>query len=172
MDMHNACTLLISMDHSKYCGTVNFNAERCKALMISMDNANNDNVNTVNFNVVEPSWSNEPKSALQPHLKLVTAASHVHAFWEGDSSMEHRCGRTRRWWGHGPRKNKLHFFRKDGFISIGFGNINAILIFASSGIECCFRKNLLLANYLMELKRKIILHWSYDRSWRRSSEED
>ena len=104
MDMHNACTLLISMDHSKYCGTVN-------------------------FNVVEPPWSNVPKSALQPHLKLVTAASHVHAFWEGDSSMEHRCGRTRRWWGHGPRKNKLHFFRKDGFISIGFGNINAILIF-------------------------------------------
>ena len=147
MDMHNACTLLISMDHSKYCGTVN-------------------------FNVIEPVWSNEPKFALQPHLKLVTAATHVHAFWEGDSSMEHMCGRTRRWWGHGPRKNKLHFFRKDGFISIGFGNINAILIFASSGIECCFRKNLLLANYLMELKRKIILHWSYDRSWRRSSEED
>ena len=54
--------------------------------------------------VVEPFWSNEPKSALQPHLKLVTAASHVHAFWEGDSSMEHRCGRTWRWWGHGPRK--------------------------------------------------------------------
>ena len=41
-------------------------------------------ITNVNFNVVEPSWSNEPKSALQPHLKLVTAASHVHAFWEGD----------------------------------------------------------------------------------------
>ena len=27
------------------------------------------------------------------------------------------------------------------------------MIFASSGIECYFRKNLLLANYLMELKR-------------------
>ena len=54
--------------------------------------------------VVEPFWSNEPKFALQPHLKLVTAATHVHAFWEGDSSMEHRCGRTWRWWGHGPRK--------------------------------------------------------------------
>ena len=49
-----------------------------------MDNVNNDNVNNVNFNVVEPPWSNEPKSALQPHLKLVTAASHVHAFWEGN----------------------------------------------------------------------------------------
>ena len=150
--------MLNSMDHSKYCGT----------LLNSMHGY----ACTVKFNVVEPGWSNEPKFALQPHLKLVTAATHVHAFWEGDSSMEHKCGRTRRWWGRCPRKNKLHFFRKDGFISIGFGNINAILIFASSGIECCFRKNLLLANYLMELKRKIILHWSYDRSWRRSSEED
>ena len=34
--------------------------------------------------VVEPPWSNEPKSALQPHQKLVTAASYVHAFWEGN----------------------------------------------------------------------------------------
>ena len=79
--------------------------------------------------VYEPVWSNEPNFALQPCLKLVTATTHVHAFWEGDSSMEHKCGRTRRWWGRCPRKNKLHFFRKDGFISIGFGNINAILIF-------------------------------------------
>ena len=45
-----------------------------------------------------------------------------------------------------PQKKQTTLLQKDGFISIGFGNINAILIFASSGIECCFRKNSLLAN--------------------------
>ena len=131
--------------------------DKC-SLRISIDNDNNDNVNTVNFNVVEPPWSNEPKSALQPHLKLVTAASYVHAFWEVNLSMEHRYGRIRRWWGHGPRKNKLHFFRKDGFISIGFGNINAILIFCLIWYWVFSWKNLLLAN-CFQVDKTVCFWW-------------
>ena len=61
-----------------------------------------------------------------------------------------------------PQKNKLHFFRKDGFISIGFGNIKCYLdILPCLVLSIISGRILLLANYLMGWKEKRIS----DRKW-------
>ena len=74
--------------------------------------------------VFEPVWSNEPKFAL-PALPIAGDCHNLcpYILREGDSSMAHKSGRIRRWWGRCPRKTKLHFVRKDRFIDIGFGGI-------------------------------------------------
>ena len=144
VDMHNACTLLKSMRDSQMvpmecCHRTNLPCWNqftwTGKLLKSMSSSQFDPMNQNLLSSSAYSW-------WLPQLMSMH-------FWEGDSSMEHKSGRIRRWWGRCPRKNKLHFVRKDRFIDIGFGEYKRLSWYSG--------RLLLLANCLMGLKEKIFL---------------
>ena len=98
----------------------------------------------------------------------MTAASYVHAFWEVNPLWNIGAGEPGDDEGMAPVKTNLKgwIYCKRSF-GIGSGNTNAILIFCLIWYWVVFLEGFTIGQLLDGVKRDFILHWSYDRIWRR-----
>ena len=118
----------------------------------------------------EPLWeSTKVCSSAMP--KAVTAASSDHDFWEVNPQWHRGAGEPEM--GRALPKIKqtyeemIDFIAKkvENMLRFKFWRWHLYFIFVSSGVEYCSRKDLLLANCMMKLKREII---STLKLWKKS----